>query len=92
MVYAKVGLMKITETFHIRRYWLNIRTPDDVLDTLNWRWGNPRSLVKAPYVDINYHGDSDKMLTMMELKYAEWIDHREEVSYTVEGYDGLGNM
>jgi hypothetical protein len=41
------------------------------------------------YVDINYHGAGDKLLTMMELRYGEWITEREELSYTVEGDDGL---
>ena len=81
--------MNITETFHIRRYWFRLYTPAEVLATLNHRWGNPKDLIRAPYVDINYHGEGDKMLTMMELKYSEWIDSREELSYTVEGDDGL---
>jgi hypothetical protein len=83
--------MKITETFHIRRYWMKILTPKDVLDTLHWRWGNPKDLLRAPYVDVSYHGEGDKLLTMMELKYSEWIDTREEITYTVEGDDGLGD-
>jgi hypothetical protein len=83
--------MQIRETFKIRRYWLARNTPNDVLDTLNYRWGNPEGLVRAPYVDIQYWGDGDKNLTMMELKYSEWIMSRQELTYTVEGDDGLGN-
>ena len=83
--------MKITETFKIRRYWLHFDTPQDVLATLRYRWGNPRDTVKAPYVDIQYWGEGDKTLTMMELKYSEWIDQRQEIQYTVEGDDGLGD-
>lgn len=81
--------MKLEHTFHVRRYWLKPLTPNEVLDTLNWRWGNPRDFVKAPYVDINYWGPDDKTLTMMELRYSDWIDSREEISYTVAGDDGL---
>lgn len=81
--------MRIQETFNIRRYWLKPNTPIDVLETLRHRWGNPRDYVKAPYVDIQYWGDTDKTLTMMELRYAEWIEQREEIGYTVTGDDGL---
>ena len=81
--------MKITETFHIRRYWFQPLTPTEVLATLNWRWGNPRDLVKAPYVDVNYWGEGDRNLTLMELRYSDWIEDREEITYTVEGDDGL---
>jgi hypothetical protein len=83
--------LQIQATFKIRRYWLKADTPNDVLATLNYRWGNPRGYIKAPFVDINYWGDGDKTLTMMELKYGEWIDERQEISYTVEGTDGLGD-
>lgn len=82
--------MKISETFHIRRYWISEDIPQDMLDTLNWHWGFKKFANKRSYyVDVNYHGDSDKMLTMMELKYTEWITDREELTYTVEGDDGL---
>ena len=82
--------MKATGTFKIRRYWLNPKTPADVLATLNHRWGGEGFAgPKAPYVDINYFGDGDRNLTFMELKYAEWIDSREEITYTLEGDDGL---
>lgn len=84
--------MKITETFHIRRYILSHETPDDVLATLNYKWSKASMGMKTaghPYVDINYHGDSDKSLTMMELRYGEWIVDRQELTYTVEGDDGL---
>lgn len=83
--------MKVSATFRIRRYWLKFDTPSDVLSTLNYRWGNPRGTVRLPYVDIQYWGEADKTLTMMELRYGEWVDHREELSYTLEGDDGLGN-
>lgn len=81
--------MKITETFRIRRYWFKPDTPQDVLDTLNYRLGNPKDFFRAPYVDVQYWGEADRTLTMMELRYAEWIDQRQEISYTVEGDDGL---
>lgn len=82
--------MEITETFYIRRYWLDVNTPQDVLDTLNYRTGTKKlSSHRTYYVDINYHGDSDKMLTMMELRYGEWIEDKQELSYTVTGDDGL---
>jgi hypothetical protein len=81
--------MKITSTFHIRRYWFNHKTPADVLATLRHRWGNLRGTEQNPYVDINYIGEGNKLMTMMELKYAEWIVEREEISYDVEGDDGL---
>lgn len=83
--------MIIRSTFHIRRYWLEKETPEDVLKTLNHRWGlqpNTAHLI-TPYVDINYHGEGDKLLTMMELKCSDWITNREEITYTVEGDDGL---
>ena len=82
--------MKASGTFKIRRYWLSRFTPADVLATLNHRWGNPRDLIRSPYVDIDYFGENDKNLTFMELKYSEYIEHREEISYTLEGDDGLG--
>lgn len=80
--------------FKIRRYWLRYDTPDAVLATLNYRRGThkiPNGVAgRAPYVDINYWGDSDRNLTLMELKYADYIFDREEITYTVEGDDGLG--
>ena len=81
--------MKATGTFKIRRYWFNTDTPADVLATLNHRWGNPRDLIRAPYVDINYYGDGDRNITLMEMRYSEYIMDREEIVYTVEGDDGL---
>ena len=80
--------MKVQGTFRVRRYWFKFMTPREVLDTLNFRWGS-RGTAHTPYVDINYWGDTDRNLTMMELRYAEWIDDREEIVYTVEGDDGL---
>lgn len=87
--------MDIEETFYIRRYWLRTNTPKDVLDTLNYRRGTYHDpdgrggAGNVPYVDINYYGEGDKTLTMMELKYAEWIADRQQISYTVTGSDGL---
>ena len=87
--------MKVEGTFKLRRYWLHYKTPQSVLDTLNWRMGtyqSPKGYPKwgrAPYVDVNYYGESDRNLTLMELKYADHIFDREELVYTVEGDDGL---
>jgi hypothetical protein len=83
--------MQITETFRIRRYWLQPDTPADVLATLNHRWGLPQGsrYNQCPYVDINYWGAADRQLTLMELKYSEWVTLREEITYTVQGDDGL---
>ena len=83
--------MKIQATFHIRRYWLRLDTPADILDTLNTRYGLPQGsrYTTCPYVDIAYMGAGDRLLTLMELKCAEWITDRQEVGYTVEGDDGL---
>ena len=90
MVHNEV-VMKIQETFNIRRYWLARNTPDDVLNTLYYRWGNPEGLVRAPYVDVQYYSLEDRALTMMELRYSEWIMQRQELTYTLEGDDGLGD-
>lgn len=87
--------MIVEGSFKIRRYWLHFNTPESVLATLNWRMGTyktPKVYAtwgRAPYVDINYYGDSDRNLTLMELKYADHILDREEIVYTVEGDDGL---
>lgn len=80
--------MKVQGTFRIRRYWLYVITPTDVLNTLNFRWGQ-KGGVHLPFVDIQYWGDSDKNITLMELRYGEHIDSREEIVYTLEGDDGL---
>lgn len=89
-------MVTVTGTFKIRRYWLDLDTPKEVLDTLNFRMGsyndpdtNHRFWVQMPYVDINYYGNSDRNLTLMELKYADWIKYRQEIEYKVEGDDGL---
>ena len=86
--------MKVSSTFKIRRYWFDPDTPKEVLDTLNFRYGDYpdkifRRQLHLRYVDVNYWGDSDKNLTIMELKYGDWIINREELEYTVEGDDGL---
>lgn len=86
--------MKVEGTFHIRRYWLKFNTPREVLANLHWRSGFyttpiPNQGLECKYVDVNYYGDSDKDITMMELKYGEWIHDREMLTYTVEGDDGL---
>ena len=81
--------MKASGTFHIRRYWLKTDTPQDVLNTLRYSWGQPKGGVGAPYVDIDYFGEGDRNLTFMEIKYAEYIHSREEITYTLEGDDGL---
>ena len=89
MVCIKVVAMKLQQTFHIRRYWLSTATPQDVLNTLRYSWGQPKGKFGMPYVDINYYGEGDKTLTIMELRYSEWIADREEITYTLEGDDGL---
>ena len=82
--------MNVEGQFTIRRFWLKANTPIEVLDTLNnWRWGNPRNYVKAPYIDINYYSDNDRNITFMEMKYSDWIDERQDIHYTVTGDDGL---
>lgn len=88
----------VTGTFKIRRYWLKVNTPWALLNTLNVRLGVYHDIkdgslhrigAQLPYVDVNYFGDSDRNLTLMELKCAEYIEAREEITYTVEGDDGL---
>lgn len=80
--------MKITSTFKIRRYWLKDDTPKDVLATLNWKEGTFENKAVA-YVTVNYHGESDRDITVMELRYSDWILARELLTYNVEGDDGL---
>lgn len=84
--------MKVEGTFHIKRYWLRHETPREVLATLHWRSGfypTGNQGLAYKYVDVNYYGDSDKDITLMELRYAEWIHDREMLAYTVEGDAGL---
>jgi hypothetical protein len=87
--------MQVSATFYIRRYWFKPDTPASVLDTLNIRWGaynttnGQLGYGNMPYVDVNYWGESDRALTVMELKYAEWVLAREFISYSVSGDDGL---
>lgn len=89
-------MVNVTGTFKIRRYWLAYNIPQDVIDTLNVRIGtyiSPLGIAasgRTYYVDINYYGESDRDLTLMELRYADYILDREEIVYTVEGDDGLG--
>lgn len=89
--------MQVSGTFKLRRYWLDYSTPQSVLDTLNWRMGTYRNPLseyakwgRTYYVDISYYGDSDRNLTLMEMRYAEYIYDREELVYTVDCDDGLG--
>ena len=81
--------MNVEGHFTVRRYWLQSNTPWAVLNTLN----NVRSGVVnnqiRPYVDISYYGEGDRNITIMELKYGEWIHTREQIFYTVKGDDGL---
>lgn len=87
----------VQSTFKIRRYWFKVNTPWAVLDTLNIRSGtyyDPDGSGAAgnmPYVDVHYWGDGDKNLTMMELRYGDWVTYRQELTYTLEGDDGLGS-
>ncbi len=82
--------MKLEHTFYIRRYWFSNDTPEDIMNTLNWRRGwEVSGKYRGQYVDVHYIGEADKSITMMELRYAEWIVDRESISYTVEGDDGL---
>ena len=89
---VRTTMALVQGTFNIRRFWLNADTPKSVLDQLNIRYGVlvrvPKNL-HLPYVDANFYGEGDKNCTMMELKYGEWIIDREEITYTVEGDDGL---
>ena len=89
--------MLVQATFNIKRFWLKNHTPREVLATLEWRSGMysydlpnyDRQPHPRRYVDVNYYGDSDKNITLMELKYGDWIHDREILTYTVEGDDGL---
>lgn len=81
--------MKVTGSFNIRRYWFKKDTPASILAGLNYRMGNWQDFDRNFYVDVNYYGDTDRAITIMELKYSEWIVHRELLTYTVEGDDGL---
>lgn len=81
--------MRLSQTFNIRRYWLRTDTPQVVLNTLRYSWGQPKGGHGMPYVDVDYMGDGDKNLTLMEIKYSEWIHSREHIQYTLEGDDGL---
>ena len=81
--------MKVTGTFNIRRYWFKLDTPREVLASLNYRLGNWQGFERNPYVDVNYYGDTDRVITVMELRYSQWVLARELLTYTVEGDDGL---
>ena len=82
--------------FKIRRYWLSTATPWKVLKTLNYYWGKPpgHGGFGTPYMDINYWGKGDSILTFMELKYSEWIDSREdtEAVYLGRVNDATGEL
>lgn len=81
--------MEVTGTFNIRRYWFKQDTPRSVLDNLNFKLGNWTGFERNPYVDVNYYGESDRAITIMELRYSEWVISREMLTYTVTGDDGL---
>jgi hypothetical protein len=87
--------MIVQGTFNIKRFWLKYDTPRDVLAGLNWHSGVYGSRKDGPilrYVDVNYYGDTDRDITIMELKYGDWIHDREILTYTVEGDDGLSEV
>lgn len=93
--------MKVEATFHIKRFWLKNHIPREVLATLEWRSGmyvdsTRNGLRNHPYpcryVDINYYGETDKNITLMELRYGDWIHDRQILTYTVEGDDGLSDV
>lgn len=86
--------MLVQGTFNIKRFWLKIHIPREILATLEWRSGmygqdDRTNGYPRRYVDINYYGDTDKNITLMELKYGDWIYDRQILTYTVEGDDGL---
>lgn len=87
----------VQSTFKLRRYWFKRNTPWAVLDTLHIRTGTYRepdgsgAAGNMPYVDVHYWGDGDRNLTMMELRYSDWILAREELAYVLEGDDGLAD-
>ena len=84
--------MEVSAEFKIRRYILANNTPDSILATLNYKWSSASMGMKSvghPYVDINYFGDSDRDLTLMELRYGDYIVERQELTYRVTGDDGL---
>lgn len=90
-------MTRVEATFKLRRFWFSFNTPRDILAGLNWHMGTHygtgqyyRNAGRAPYVDVHYWGDSDRNLTLMELKYSEYIFDREELAYVLEGDDGLG--
>jgi hypothetical protein len=88
-------MTQVQSTFNIRRFWFNYNTPENILAGINWHMGTHFGVNsvagRAPYVDIHYWGDSDRNITIMELKYSDYIFAREELTYTLEGDDGLGN-
>lgn len=85
--------MEVKGTFNIRRYWLKKDTPQSVLSTLNYQHSRleiaKNQYIHACYVDVNYYGESDRAITMMELRYGDWVLQREMITYTVTGDDGL---
>lgn len=85
--------MIVQGTFNIKRFWLREDTPREVLAGLHWRQGEYGDFEEIlRYVDINYYGDTDRDITIMELKYGDWIHDREILTYTVEGDDGLSEV
>ena len=92
--------MLVQAKFNIKRFWLKNHIPREVLATLEWRSGmyshNLPKYDSHPhprrYVDINYYGETDKNITLMELKYGDWIYDRQILTYTVEGDDGLPTL
>lgn len=85
--------MKVSATFNIRRFWFKKDTPLEVLWTLNIRYSRlnlgGNVYLECPYVDVNYYGESDRAITLMELRYSDYILQREMIQYTVSGDDGL---
>jgi hypothetical protein len=87
--------MIVQGTFNIKRFWLKPDTPREVLAGLHWHsevYGSRKDGSILRYVDVNYYGDTDRDITLMELKYGDWIHDREILTYTVEGDDGLSEV
>lgn len=81
--------MKIQHTFHVRRYWLRTDTPQEVLNTLNYSWGQPAGGFGRPYVDIEHMGSGNSYCTLMELRYSDYIHMTQDLTTQVVGDDGL---
>jgi hypothetical protein len=81
--------VKIITTFTLWRYWFRRETPEAVLDTFGVRTGARNLGPYQPYTDVYVTGAHDRRLTMMELRYSDWIEDREFITYTDEVDDGL---